>query len=862
MKLSCVCAVLAAAASVGSAFGATLFVDNNSGDAYNPPSGSTVYTTIQSAIDAAAQSGDTIQVYPGSYTSTAAEVVNLKGKALVLEAAIALEQGTPATHATIDGQDARRCIVATLNETSSTIVRGLRIHRGRASAGAGMYVVNGSPGIDDCWFTSNVATGGVASGGALRLLNSRSVITGCDFHSNSAGAEGGAVFNANGAVWISGCDFVANTSPRGGGLFTRDDASVVESCTFRDTVVGAGGWWGLGVLALDSRCAVNSCTFSNLRLVYPGCCGGGINSGAGVQILGSLASVTLSNCTFVGNFVGNTYSDRPRGAALSVGQSGNNRGSARVLGCLFQSNVSEFDGGAIAMQSADLLEIDGLNGARTVFENNSAGRFGGAISLNVDFVYESTFRLDDCRFAGNGAGSAGGALWIRQNGYAPAMSRILTDSVFLTNSAANGGALYLEGVDSRSQLARNAFCGNDPSDLQGSYESLGHNCFTTACQDGGDADDLPDTCNFPITDCNGNNIDDGEELVNNDINNDGVPDDCQPNLTFAGLSTEIVPILNFVSGLPSTSVCWRVYANFRDRLKADPPLLAQNGTVTAIYGNEAHPLNVSSAAGFFQAPAPNPDGVGAPIPANTAEDIPCGTIDIPLRYDSFLTIDAQCRSQGNLQLTPGLSFVGFNASTNSVFGTSNGAIFVNPDDPGSRAGEDGKVLLMQLTTKSVVRPTATINLRGRVDVAGMEIWDAFALPIPAPVVTAAVDCNGNGVHDALEIASGLVRDCNVDGIPDSCQSGGLANDCDGDGTPDACEIIAGTATDTNSNGVPDNCECQGDVDQNGAVNVDDLLEVFATWGMTGSGLPADVDGNGVVGPGDIALVLAGWGICL
>ncbi|MDI9402957.1 MAG: right-handed parallel beta-helix repeat-containing protein, partial [Limnohabitans sp.] len=202
------------------AWSATLYVDGNPSDSYTPPSGSTVYTTIQAAIDAAAN-GDVVKVYPGDYTSTQAEVVNLRGKAIVVEAAIARIPGNGATYARIDGQDQRRCVVATLNETEATVVRGFELWRGRASAGAGMYVVNGDPRIEDCRFISNVATGGVASGGGLRLLNSASVIHECYFDNNSADAEGGGIFNANGPLMITSCEFVNNRAPRGGGYFTR-----------------------------------------------------------------------------------------------------------------------------------------------------------------------------------------------------------------------------------------------------------------------------------------------------------------------------------------------------------------------------------------------------------------------------------------------------------------------------------------------------------------------------------------------------------------------------------------------------------------------------------------------------------------
>jgi hypothetical protein len=131
---------------------------------------------------------------------------------------------------------------------------------------------------------------------------------------------------------------------------------------------------------------------------------------------------------------------------------------------------------------------------------------------------------------------------------------------------------------------------------------------------------------------------------------------------------------------------------------------------------------------------------------------------------------------------------------------------------------------MQLTTHQAVKPTASINILGRhhqpePDGTVLE-WEAYGLPIPDPIL---VDCNRNGVHDSIEIATSLVPDADTNGIPDSCQ------------------------------------QCQGDIDGNGVVNVDDLLDLFIAWGDPDPGA-ADLDGGGV-GPSDLALLLQGWGDC-
>jgi formylglycine-generating enzyme required for sulfatase activity len=81
------------------------------------------------------------------------------------------------------------------------------------------------------------------------------------------------------------------------------------------------------------------------------------------------------------------------------------------------------------------------------------------------------------------------------------------------------------------------------------------------------------------------------------------------------------------------------------------------------------------------------------------------------------------------------------------------------------------------------------------------------------------DCNANGNPDSCDIASGAARDCNGNGIPDSCDiATGFARDCNANGIPDSCDIAGGVARDCNANGIPDSCDIAGgaaDVDQDG-----------------------------------------------
>ncbi|MFQ5495531.1 MAG: WD40/YVTN/BNR-like repeat-containing protein, partial [Phycisphaerae bacterium] len=56
-----------------------------------------------------------------------------------------------------------------------------------------------------------------------------------------------------------------------------------------------------------------------------------------------------------------------------------------------------------------------------------------------------------------------------------------------------------------------------------------------------------------------------------------------------------------------------------------------------------------------------------------------------------------------------------------------------------------------------------------------------------------LDCNGNGVADADEIAAGTSPDCNTNLLPDECDLAGGAPDVNGNGVPDSCECIVASA---------------------------------------------------------------------
>ena len=86
----------------------------------------------------------------------------------------------------------------------------------------------------------------------------------------------------------------------------------------------------------------------------------------------------------------------------------------------------------------------------------------------------------------------------------------------------------------------------------------------------------------------------------------------------------------------------------------------------------------------------------------------------------------------------------------------------------------------------------------------------------------------------------------------------LVGDCNGNGVLDRCDIASGAANDENGNGVPDSCEIQGDLNGDGAVDAADVTILLDNWGATGPNI-ADLNDDGFVGASDFSLLLNNWG---
>jgi hypothetical protein len=778
------------------------------------------------------------------------------------------------------------------------------------NAGGAIHLHYSAATITNCLFQNNVSFDGYGGGAICSVsgYDAGLIVHDCRFVLNGAKARnrwsrsvGGAISMIAKGGSITSCEFVSNfalntdgaNSSSGGSLYLEASSPTVSDCTFTDCRAG-----------IETDCYHSSEASGG----SVGCWSGSSPSFARCHWLRSTA-ISSSQC-------GTRFA---MGGAVYMHEQSNPRFQECLFkDCrAFSKSNDHRDafGGALYLRRAGPIiedcEFDNCSAESRDWPGNLGSSYGGAIWCDVyasPFILGSSFRdgwawragaiymnglsapvIMGNLFQSNSGETAAGAIAASDS---PA---IIAENLFEANAAPEGSAIWIVGSQAPS-ITANYFCSNPGADMHGAFIDGGGNVVLETCSgdcnqngvsDGWDVvQGLPDcdrngildvcdiensperdcdldgdldTCAAGIPDCDQNgvadtcqpdcdnngtpdaceiiagspdcNVDgipDACQLGDGDANRDGVLDSCQ-TVDFLRLTTEIVPISD--GSLPAGAICYRVWVE----------LAAADSRLFGFYGSPGKEMRIAATGGFWQAAQG----------ADMTDGIACDATG-PVRFDSWLTIGHTCDSASETHplYEAGMDFSGFNSG--GPIQTSNGIVFVDPDAPQGLAGPSRRVLIMQLTTLQPVSLSGQINLVG--GNSDQSDWEAFEVMIPGPTL---IDCNSNGTHDALDIASGFSADCDHNGIPDEC---GDDSDCNQNGILDACDIANSTSGDANSNGVPDECECLGDIDGNSDVDVLDIVEVLLAWGDP-AGSPADVDGNGSVDTGDLALVLISFGGC-
>lgn len=166
----------------------------------------------------------------------------------------------------------------------------------------------------------------------------------------------------------------------------------------------------------------------------------------------------LTNVTLSGGMNSDTH-----GGAIEMG---GEIADVVIDGVRFVDNHSDLSGGAIGLTGSENLVMDISN---SVFERNSASDNGGAIYL--PFATEMTVTLSNNAFRENAAVLRGGAIWAPSFGGNDVDSSIVIEnSLFESNSASSGGAVYVRpsgSVDLAARIDGNGFHANEAKESFG-----------------------------------------------------------------------------------------------------------------------------------------------------------------------------------------------------------------------------------------------------------------------------------------------------------------------------------------------------------------------------------------------------------
>ncbi len=214
-------------------------------------------------------------------------------------------------------------------------------------------------------------------------------------------------------------------------------------------------------------------------------------AGGGVLVWNSRA--VIENCVFRGN-----HSQFGGGAYFL-------NGGGAVRNCLFESNGSESSGAALFLFNTR------TDVTSCTFDENIAIIEGGAAKVVLG---ESTFR--DCVIRNNEAEGGAGVAWFANSSSSPLP---ILGCVIENNEAQlwGGGLGTLTAPNAGFDLGNSRICGNLPEQVFGATNDLGGN----------------DIC--PDDDCNANGVSDPVDIStgnSEDVDLDGVPDECQNELVF------------------------------------------------------------------------------------------------------------------------------------------------------------------------------------------------------------------------------------------------------------------------------------------------------------------------------------------
>ena len=230
------------------------------------------------------------------------------------------------------------------------------------------------------------------------------------------------------------------------GGFSGTEKSLEERVDGNETVISGGGEHGIFRVNRQLNIELDGLTLTKGKAEKGGAIY--IESSEGIRLSGlkvieneSDSQILVCNYSKVGIEGSRISNNTGRG----IGIDGN--AQVEIVGSVFESNISEPNGGAIAAVNSSVVTIE----ESEFIGNESTSRYGGAISAESS----SSYTIRGSKLEGNKANRGGGAI------YHSGSSVLIDGCEFISNEAryGNGGATYADGWTSMS-YENSTFIGN------------------------------------------------------------------------------------------------------------------------------------------------------------------------------------------------------------------------------------------------------------------------------------------------------------------------------------------------------------------------------------------------------------------
>ena len=308
--------------------------------------GGTPCRTIKYALDNEAQYGDVIIVADGTYT----DQISMQPGVVI--------SGAGADVTFVDGEGIRGPLVsAGSGVTESAVLRGFTIQNGKNNlvGGGGINISSGSPLIENCTISHNLANG--QSGGGLFIGGSPTLSNNVIFDNESTGSGGGIYIGGGSPILVFNTIYSNTTFDWGGGIYKWDGSAILRSNTIYSNTGPRGGG---GIYNYDGPLTLQN------NMIHRNRTAGGFDGGGVYIVLTN--TVILENNTIYSNTAENGF-----GGGIYV-----QFGSPVISNSIVVSNTG-FVGGGIAK---------GGVGAFTIDYNNVWGNV--ALSPGTDNYYAVT----------------------------------------------------------------------------------------------------------------------------------------------------------------------------------------------------------------------------------------------------------------------------------------------------------------------------------------------------------------------------------------------------------------------------------------------------------------------------------------